>query len=207
MNSATVTFGRKKDLPQPDTKVEEFIGLLQYPEVQECLKEIISNCMHESAIFIRLDLIEENLGADEFHCVGRDIAFERGFSKYDEEREPLQTIMERIAQVYKAFDTMHFTGETKPALEINTLTDIRVRLLLEKLESIAPRFGERYMTSKEVGDFIQNEIDEEFRYDGKGNPREVRSKLMKYAVKKFPTKVKMGKSKKGNRLLRIEFIG
>lgn len=207
MNSATVTFGRKKEIPQPDTKVEEFIGLLQYPEVQECLKEIIRNCMHESAIFIRLDLIEENLGVDEFYCVGRDFAFEIGASEYDKEREPLQTIKERIAKIYNDFDMMQFIGETKPALEVNTLTDIRVRLLLEKLESIAPRFGGRYMTSKEVGDFIQNEIDEEFRYDGKGNPREVRSKLIKHAVKKFPTKVKMGKSKKGNRLLRIEFIG
>jgi hypothetical protein len=62
------------------------------------------------------------------------------------------------------------------------------------------------MNSKEVGDFIQNEITEEFRYNGKGNPREVRSELMTHAVNKFPNKVRMGQSKNGNKLLRIEFI-
>jgi hypothetical protein len=188
------------------TKVEEFKELLKDPEVQECLKDIIRNCLHESDVFTRLDMIEENLGADEFHCVGRDLAFEKGVSEYDDEREPLPKITDRVAEIYKGIDSIQFMGETKPALEVNTLTDIRARLLVEKLENMAPRIGGRYMTSKEVGDFIQYELPEEFRYNGKGNPRAVRSELMAHAVNKFPNKVRMGQSKNGNKLLRIEFI-
>lgn len=189
------------------TKVEEFKELLKDPEVQECLKDIIRNCLHEADIFTRLDLIEENLGADEFHCVGRDIDFEKGVSEYDEEREPLPKMPEKIAALYEAIDAIHSVDNVNPVLEVNSLTDIRARLLVERLEGMTPRIGGRYMTSKEVGDFIQNELPEEFRYNGKGNPREVRSELMNHAVTKFPHKVRMGQSKNGNKLLRIELIG
>jgi hypothetical protein len=103
------------------TKTEEFKELLKYPDVQECLKDIIRNCLHESDIFTRLDLIEEHLGADEFYCIGRDIAFEKGVSEYDDEREPLPKITERVAKIYKDVDSIQFTSETKPALEVNTL--------------------------------------------------------------------------------------
>lgn len=188
------------------TKVEEFKVLLKDHEVQECLKDIIRNCLYESDIFTRLDMIEENLGADEFHCVGRDLAFERGVSEYDDEREPVPKITERVAEIYRGIDSIQFMGETKHTLEVNTLSDIRARLLVEKLENMANRIGGRYMTSKEVGDFLQYEIPEEFRYNGKGNPREVRSELMAHAVTTFPNKVRMGQSKNGNKLLHIELI-
>ena len=188
------------------TKVEEFKDLLKYPEVQEYLKDIMRTCLHESEIFTRLDLIEENLGADEFYCVGRDLAFEKGISEYDDEREPLPKITERVAKIYKDVDSIQSTGVGTHVLEVNTLSDIRAKLLVEKLEKVSPRFEVRYMTSKEVGDFIQNDIAEEFRYNGKGNPREVRSELMNRAVAKFPHKVRMGKSKNGNKLLRIELM-
>ncbi|WP_156157292.1 hypothetical protein [Methanosarcina siciliae] len=186
------------------TKTEGFKELLKDPEVQECLKDIIRNCLHESDIFIRLDLIEENLGADESHCVGRDLAFEKGISEYDEEREPLPKILERVAKIYKEIDSIQCAGGAEQILEVNTLSDVRARLLVEKLESMTPRIGVRYMTSKEVGEFIQTEIAEEFRYKGKS--REVRNDLMSYAVKKFPDKVRLGQSKYGKKPLRIELI-
>lgn len=186
------------------TKTEEFKELLKDPEVQECLKDIIRNCLHESDIFARLDLVEENLGADEFHCVGRDLAFEKGVSEYDEERKPLPKVPERVAKIYKEVDSIQCAGGAEPVLEVNTLSDVRTKLLIEKLENSSPRFGVRYMTSKEVGEFIQTEIAEEFRYKGKS--REVRNDLMRYAVDKYPDKVRLGQSKYGNKLLRIELI-
>ena len=63
---------------------------------------MIQNCLVEAGIFTRLNMIEENLGTDEFHCRGRGLAFEYGISEYDEEREPFPTIPERVKSIYRS---------------------------------------------------------------------------------------------------------
>ncbi|MDD4778790.1 MAG: hypothetical protein PHV53_10955 [Fermentimonas sp.] len=148
---------------------------------------------------MRLNLIEEYLGVDEKHCVGRDLDFERGISEYEEERIPLPKLQDQLKSLTKEV----------PSLEVNTLSDVRVKLLIEELEKTRPRpnqFGVRYFTSSEVGYIISNRFPENIRYKGKGNPRQVRMELMERAVDKFPYKVKLGQSKNGKKCMRIELI-
>lgn len=186
-------------------RVEEFCNLLQYPEVQEALERIIMSSLDNHNIFMRLNLIEEHLGVDEYHCIVRDLEYKEGDPECNEEKEPVTPIREQVNEIYKAIDSIPISGETETI--IGNITENRIRLLIKKLESVNPRpnqSGIRYMTSSEVGKYIQTEIDKDCRYEG--NARTVRNDLMRQTEKKFPDKVRVRKNENGNKSLRIELI-
>lgn len=167
-------------------RIEEFRRLLQYPEVQEALKDIIRNTLVESNVFTRLNLIEEHLGADEFHCIGRDLDFEAGISKYEEEREPKKKIPDQIAAIYTAIDSKETIVET--TIIGGNDTKARAWLLLDKLKDHPYINGKRFMTGPEVAKWLLNEIREELRTTKKG-ARQAAKDTMEMCTELFPEKV------------------
>lgn len=170
-------------------RIEEFRRLLQYPEVQEDLKELIRNTLIESNVFTRLNLIEENLGADEFHCIGRDLDFEMGISEYDEEREPRKTIPVQIASMYSAI------GSNETAVETIILggnkTETRARLLLEKLKLTPLVNGKRFMTGPDVTKWLlSSEISEKCRTTKTGS-RQAAKDVMEKCRELYPDDVRI----------------
>ncbi len=170
-----------------DERIEEFRRLLQYPEVQEALKKIIKSTLAENNVFTRLELIEENLGADEFHCIGRDLDFEAGINKYKEERVPKIPIPEQITAIYAAIDDKETVVET--TILGGNDTETRARLLFDKLKKIPYIHGKRFMTGPEVAKWLlSNEIKEKLRTTKKG-ARQAAKDVMEMCVKLFPEKV------------------
>jgi len=180
------------------TKVQEFLDLLQYPEVQEALQSIVHMTIHETPIYKRLDLIEEHLGANDLYCVGRDIDYERGVT--DDEREPLRKIPDQIAVIHNLIQT--------PVKEVvmvsGNVTEIRARLLREKIDTVSPRQGKKFILSTEVQQFLLFEVPEEQRTTEKG-ARVAAGDVIKKAIEMFPESLQIGKTK-GKGLRFIELI-
>lgn len=170
-------------------EVQEFNRLLQYPEVQKVLYDFILNSLTECNVFLRLNLIEEHLGADDFHCIGQDL-------KYDGEREPLPNLQVQLQSLMSK----------SPDPEVNTITDIRAKLLVEKLKKMKYRLDITYLNSKDIKKFLQEDIDEKYRIGRNGNPREIVRRVIDRAVLLYPSEIKRGKNKNGNQILRIELV-
>lgn len=177
-------------------RIEEFCRLIQFPEVQEALENIIVSSLHNCNIFNRLNLIEEHLGVDEKHCLGRDLNFELGISEYEEERTPLPNLQEQLKILFK----------TAPIEDDINVTNVRARRLVEKLRETKPILGVVYLDSKTIKRFLQEEIDDKYKIGKNGNPRQTVSRVIDRAIILYPTEVKRGKSKNGNKTLRIELI-
>lgn len=176
-------------------RIEEFRRLLQYPEVQEDLKELIRNTLIESNVFTRLNLIEENLGADEFHCIGRDLNYEAGVSEYDEEREPRNTIPEQIAAIYTAIDSKETVIET--TILGGNKTETRARLLYEKLKTIPYSNGKRFMKGPDVAKWLLGtELKEDLRTTKTG-ARQAAKDVIEKCRELFSDEIKINPSSSG----------
>jgi hypothetical protein len=182
-------------------KIAEFCRLLQFPEVQEVLKDIIRTSLVESNVFTRLNLIEENLGSDEYHCIGRDLDYEKGISEYDEEREPLPTVKQQILAVYKAIDS--FDKPNEQVIITGNMTEIRARLFKERIVSVNYRHGKKFMLTPEIKRFLLNEIHEDYRTTDKG-AKQAAHDVMKKALEMFPDELKAGTASNGVKF--IEYI-
>lgn len=167
-------------------RIEEFTRLLQYPEVQEVIKDIVRNTLNECNVFTRLNLIEEHLGADDYHCVGRDIDFESGFSEYEEEREPLKRIPDQVASIYEAIDSKETVVET--TILGGNKTETRARLLLDKLKVTPFVNGKRFLKGPDVAKWLLNEVDTELKTTKTG-ARQASKDVMQKCKELFPNEI------------------
>jgi len=189
-------------------RIEEFRRLLQYPEVQEDLKELVRNTLVESNVFTRLNLIESNLGADEFHCIGRDLNYEAGISEYEDEREPRKPLPEQIAAIYAAIDSKETVVET--TILGGNKTETRARLLFEKLKVVPYTNGKRFMKGPDVAKWLLGtEINTELRTT-KSGARQAAKDVMEKCAELFAGEVKFNPGIVGKKLKRayniIEYI-
>lgn len=168
-------------------KIEEFTRLIQFPEVQEVLKEIVRNALIESNVFTRLNLIEEHLGADEFHCVCRDLPFEMGISDYDEEREPLKKIPEQIAALYTVIDSKETTVIETTVIGGNK-TEMRARLLIDKLKVIPYINGKKFMRGPDVAKWLLEEVGAEYKTTTTG-ARQAAKDVMEKTKELYPNEI------------------
>lgn len=209
MSSATVIFGRKKDLSQPNTKVEEFIELLHDPEVKVVLQVIVFNLMTENKIFERLGLIDTYLGLDvNKHWIGEDLTWsemddiERRLNK-DQKREQIKTLDEKLSELEKKVSEFNIPQESCDSLLLGNKTDVRAKLVYKQLKNsrISPS-GERYMDSSEIRKFlVSGDIPEDFKIID--NPNKTRStvyNVIEKVAEMFPDVTKKRKEH-GNKAL------
>jgi hypothetical protein len=167
-------------------KIEEFCRLLQFPEVQEVLKEIFRTSLVESNVFTRLNLIEEHLGADEYHCIGRDLDYENGISEFDEERQPMIKLKDQVTAIYKAIDSKETVVET--TVLGGNKTEMRARLLFDKLKITPFVNGKRFLKGPDVSKWLLSEIDIEYRTTKTGS-RQAAKDVMEKTRELFPDEI------------------
>lgn len=184
-----------------EERIECFYRLITYPEVEEHFSNAVLNKLHEYGIFNRLDAVEKNLGADELHCVGEDHRFKNGISEFDYEREPLDTVPVRLANL--CLNNNPNTANTK--VLIGNTTEIRAHLLKEKLSTMKFRNHHpyRFMDSKEIGLFLMQEVPQEYKCTENYRGRVIET--VNKAIELYPDCLKKGKMRKGNKTV-LEYL-
>src|SRR5450759_5228789 len=136
-------------------KVKEFIALLKYPEVQAVLKLFIDSSIATSDLQIlkRLAAVETALGLNDFS---------------EEDSQPnipaqISSLVERVDNI-----SVNFKQPVEPVRAPATKTESRAHLLVAKLKGLR---GKGFLSSREVINFLRQEIDEKFRVGDNQNVR------------------------------------
>lgn len=186
---------------QANPKVQEFVTLLQDPEVYSVFQEMVLRVLLEPEgcqLIRRVNNIERHLGADDDYCIGEDL--------FQDDKEVVMTIPEQLALISErindnAIPVLH---EKETIFLSANETEVRARLLVEeKLVSVKRRNEKRYMLGPEVQKYLLHEIPEEHRATEK-SVRQASIEVMKKALELFPNKVRMGKNKQKRNF--IEYI-
>lgn len=189
-------------------KVQEFLTLLQDPEVKDALDLIFMRFLRDQGITPKLDLLMDFNGLDvDKHCVGSDWEWdnmepvERMMNK-DKKKTVLQPLPDQLALLSERINDASLPVLRETVFSGNE-TEVRARLLKDHLQDVNMRNGKRFLTSQEVQKYLLYEIDEAHRTTEKA-ARKVANDVMKKAFEMFPESLLLTKNKK--RLNVIEFI-
>jgi hypothetical protein len=179
-------------------KVVEFLTLLQDPEVYDVFKGMVMQVLTDpegSQLIQRVSNIEKHLGADDDYCIGKDI--------FNDDKEVLMTIPEQFSLLSERVNDASIPVLKETVLVAGNETEVRARLLRDKLPSVSYRNGKKYMLGPEVQKFLLHEVPEEHRATEKG-VRQAVIEVMRKAVEQFPNEVRIGKNNKKRNY--IEYI-
>ena len=171
---------------------QEVIKIMKSPEYRKELEmmfdEYLINCGFEKALsraHLRLDLIEEHLGADDDYCIVKDIDYG--------EREPRIKVVDQFKQFAA---TINNSCQAKEVVMVaGNVTEIRARLLKEKLSS-ATKVTERFMTSPQIASFLLNDVPEEYKACSKGAASKAAFDVMRKVLEMFPDDFREAKAKR-----------
>ncbi len=180
-------------------KIQEFLKMLEYPEVQEAMNKRFELYLQSmgleravSKAHTRLDLIEEHLGADDDYCIVKDLEYG--------EREPLIKITDQFASIRE-----NSCQTTEVVMVAGNVTEIRARLLKEKLSSMTLRNGKRFMSSPEIASFLLNDAPEEYKAYTKSAASKAAYDVLKKALEIYPNELQESKAKRRGAKV-IEYI-
>lgn len=179
-------------------KVQEFITLLQDPEVYpvfQCMVMQVLTDQDGPKLIQRVKNIERHLGANDDWCVWEDVE--------GEGREVLMPITEMIDLISGRIEDVSLPVLKETVILAANKTEVRARLLKDKLSSVPYRNGKKFMLGTEVQKFLLHEIAEDHRANEKGI-RQTAKDVMKKAVEQFPNEVRLGKNEKKRNF--IEYI-
>lgn len=178
-------------------KIQEFLNLLQDPEVYGVFKGLVMRVLTDPDCFLlkRVSNIENHLGADEFYCIGED--------SQGEDKEVIKTIPEQLALLSERIDDSSIPILKETVLVAGNETEVRARLLRDHLPSEAYRNGKKFMLGPEVQKFLLHEVPEEHRATTKG-VRQATKEVMNKTLEMFPNEVRVGKNNKNRNF--IEYI-
>ena len=189
-------------------KVQEFLTLLQDPEVKDALDLIFMRFLRDQGITPKLDLLMDFNGLDvDKHCVGSDWEWdnmepvERMMNK-DKKKTVLQPLPDQLALLSERINDASLPVLRETVFSGNE-TEVRARLLKDHLQDVNMRNGKRFLTSQEVQKYLLYEIDEAHRTTEKA-ARKVANDVMKKAFEMFPESLLLTKNKK--RLNVIVFV-
>ena len=178
-------------------KVEQFLALLQDPEIQSFLKLFVENTLATSDLRIlkRLSKVESMLGLSDF----------------DNEKPSIPKRLERLEEM----ELMEMRTSAIDAAQIpdmpETVTDIRTDFLVKHLEENKdiPKiqnegFELPYINTREFKIFINNILPEKLRPKSLKNLRKIKKDCFENAVLRYGNKgVTINKSKHSNRELKL----
>ncbi len=174
---------------QANPKVQEFLTLLKEPEVLDVLKGIVVQVLTDPDYLVlkRISNIEHHLGADDDYCLWED--------SFHEDKRVMHPMPEQISLLTSLINDTSIPILHETVFSGNE-TEVRARLLKDKLPEVQMRNGSRFMDSKEVRSFLLHEVTETHRTTEKA-ARKVSNDVMKKAIEMFPETVKLTKNKKG----------
>lgn len=180
-------------------KIQEFLRMLEYPEVQEAMNKIFESYLQSmgleravSKAHTRLDLIEEHLGADDDYCIVKDLEYG--------EREPLIKITDQLASIRN-----NSCQTTEVVMVAGNVTEIRARLFKEKITITDMRNGKRFMNSPEIASFLLNDVPDEYKAYTKSAASKAAFDVMRKALEMYPDELREGRAKRRGAKV-IEYI-
>jgi len=178
-------------------KVQEFLALLQDPEVYGVFKGLVIQCLTDPDCLVlkRIHNIECHLGVDDDYCLWED--------SLQEDKEVMMTIPQQFSLLSDRINDTSIPVLRESILITANETEVRARLLRDKLATIPYQNGKKFMLGTDVQKFLLHEIIEEHRAKEKG-VRQIAADVMKKTVEQFPNEVKMRKNEKKRNV--IEYI-
>lgn len=180
-------------------KVQEFLTLLQDPEVYPVFQEMVLKVLLDlegCQLLRRVQNIEKHLGADEDYCIGEDL--------FQDDKEVVMTIPEQLALISERINDTSVPVLRETIFSGNS-TEVRARFLKDALKEADERNAEKYFNSKEVQSFLLGReiprlsryiIPEDQRTTEKA-ARKVANDVMKKAAEMFPEELILRKNSKG----------
>ncbi len=175
------------DCTAKEEKVNQFLALLQDPDIKPVFNLYLENFLASSELKIlkRLAALEQVLGLNDMDL--------------NDEHE--LTIPEQLNILAARIDNTRVVS--KPPVEHenspSTKTESRAHLLVAKLKGMR---GKSYLSSKEVISFLRQEIDERFRVGDNQNVRQCKKEVLEKAVQLFPD-IRLDKKKHGRKEVRL----
>lgn len=193
-------------------KVQELLTLMKDPEVQEVMNLMFYKFLTspQYQILKKIALVMDFNGLDvDKHCVGSDWEwdnmepFEQVMNK-DKKKTVLQPIPDQLALLSERINDASLPVLRETILVDGNKTEVRARLLRDKLSNIPYRNGKKFMLGTEVQKFfLSEEVREDQRIKKKGI-RQSAMDVMRKAVEQFPDEVRLGKNDKNRNF--IEYI-
>jgi hypothetical protein len=176
------------DCTAKEEKVNQFLALLQDPDIKPVLNLYLENFLATSELKIlkRLAALEQVLG----------------LNNMDLNDEHELTIPEQLNILAARIDNTQVV--IKPAVEPenspSTKTENRAYLLVEKLKSLRSK---KHLDSTEIIQFLKYGIDERFRAKDGQNVRQIKKEVLKKAENMFKGEVELNKRKQGRKEVRL----
>src|SRR5665647_1082543 len=168
-------------------KVNEFLALLKYPEVQAVLELFIDNALAKSELMVlkRISTLEGKLGVSDMGLKDDELTIP----------EQLNLLASRIDNTVE-----NYKPNLEPLQSAATKTENRAHLLVGKLKSLR---GKKHLDSKEIVQFLKYGIEERLRAKEGQNIRQIKKEVLKKAESLFKGEVELNKRNKGRREVRL----
>jgi len=176
------------DCTAKEDKVNQFLALLQDPDIKPVLNLYLENFLATSELKIlkRLAALEQVMG----------------LNNMDLSEEHELTIHEQLTILADRIDNTQVVN--KPAVEPEnnpvTKTENRAYLLVEKLKSLRSK---KFLDSTEIIQFLKYGIEERFRAKDGQNARQIKKEVLKKAENMFKGEVELNKRKQGRKEVRL----
>jgi hypothetical protein len=176
------------DCTAKEDKVNQFLALLQDPDIKPVLNLYLENFLATSELKIlkRLAALEQVMG----------------LNNMDLSEEHELTIHEQLTILADRIDNTQVVN--KPAVEPEnnpvTKTENRAYLLVEKLKSLRSK---KFLDSAEIIQFLKYGIEERFRAKDGQNARQIKKEVLKKAENMFKGEVELNKRKQGRKEVRL----
>jgi hypothetical protein len=175
------------DCTAKEDKVNQFLALLQDPDIKPVLNLYLENFLATSELKIlkRLAALEQVMG----------------LNNMDLSEEHELTIPEQLNILAARIDNTQVIN--KPPVEPEnspvTKTENRAYLLVEKLKSLRSK---KFLDSREIVQFLKHGIEERYRVKEGQNARQAKKECLEKAAELFPY-VSLDKKKHGRREVRL----
>ena len=175
------------DCTAKEDKVNQFLALLQDPDIKPVLNLYLENFLATSELKIlkRLAALEQVMG----------------LNSMDLSEEHELTIPEQLNILADRIDNTQVVN--KPPVEPEdrpvTKTENRAYLLVEKLKSLRRK---KFLDSREIVQFLKHGIEERYRVKEGQNARQAKKECLEKAAELFPY-VSLDKKKHGRREVRL----
>lgn len=196
--------------PELKPVIESQIGKYLLSDAgRSIISDVFYSMLGDTRLLKRVGLLEAFTGLDvDTHCVGSDWEWEE-MSTIEREMYPenkkivVQPLNAQLSLIADRINDVSLPVLKETVILSANETEVRARLLKEKLASTPYKNGKKFMLGTEVQKFLLHEIAEEHRATEKGI-RQTAKDVMKKAVEQFPNEVRLGKNEKKRNF--IEYI-
>jgi hypothetical protein len=195
--------------PELQSFIDDYTDLfLQSERGETILINFFLKMLKSTQLLQRAELVESFTGLDvDQHCVGEDWEWEdmtpAERRMYPEKKKTvIQSLQAQLQQMNNRIEDASIPVLKETVLIAGNETEIRARLLRNRLPEVEYRNGMRFMNSQEVQKFLLQEVPIEHRTKHSA-ARKIAYDVMKKAHEMFPEILQLHKNKKGLNVIKF----